>query len=51
MVSTTKEQVELPGLSNFILKGLKTRQMIQKNNWVFSLTVITEPFHTVILEP
>lgn len=51
MFSITKEQVTLPGLSNFILKGLKTKQKIQKNDEIFWLTVITEPFQIVILKP
>lgn len=51
MFSITKDQVELPDLFNFILKRLKTRQKIQKDNQIFWLTVITEPFQTVILQP
>lgn len=51
MFNMTKEQVELPGLSNFILKGLKTKQNRQKNHEIFWLTVITELFPTIALKP
>lgn len=32
MFNTTEEQEELPDSFNFILKGLKARQKIQKDN-------------------